>query len=319
MTDRIPYRYVFAFLVAGSLLVALPALCRAAASAQDKPRVSRTCLDCHTGKDSTLAATGHRLAADAPDGPQARVACTDCHAGDSRHWEEDPKQYPMTDPSRVGAGAEAHVCAACHQNAHQQNMLEKNVHVANDVNCSGCHGVHKSTQPALLKKAESGLCLDCHTDVAGQFARPYRHPVADQVLQCSDCHMTLDQTRRPLSRNGTNVCTRCHAAFEGPFPYEHPATLDYSTEEGGCIACHDPHGSALPKMLKQPYEAPHFQLCTQCHWVPRHNQNPMHGTQWAGMPCNECHADIHGSYVSHLFLSESLQARGCFNSGCHKF
>jgi hypothetical protein len=42
----------------------------------------------------------------------------------------------------------------------------------------------------------------------------------------------------------------------------------------------------------------------------------MHGTRWAGMACNDCHVDVHGSFTSRLFLSESL--RGCFNSGCHQ-
>ncbi len=303
--------------IVGLLLAVSPVLRHGDLFAQTKPRASKVCLDCHTGQDSIMAATDHRLPA--AEGPAARIACTDCHAGDQRHWEEDPKQYPMTDPAKLNAGSEARVCASCHQNAHQQNALERNVHAANDVNCSACHSVHRSTHPALLRQAESGLCYGCHGDVAGQFAKPYRHPVNDQILKCSDCHMTLDQTRRPLSRNGTNVCTKCHAEFEGPFPFEHQATVDYSTEEGGCISCHEPHGSSLPRMLNQPYEPPNFQLCTQCHSVPGHNLNPMHGTQWAGVPCNECHTDIHGSYVSHLFLSESLQSRGCFNAGCHQF
>jgi hypothetical protein len=33
-------------------------------------------------------------------------------------------------------------------------------------------------------------------------------------------------------------------------------------------------------MLNQPYEPPHYQLCSQCHSVPRHNR-PMHGTTWS--------------------------------------
>jgi DmsE family decaheme c-type cytochrome len=225
----------------------------------------------------------------------------------------------MLNPSKVDAKAEARLCASCHQNAHQQNMLARNVHTANDVGCSGCHGVHKSTHPALLKKAESGLCFECHRDVEGQFARAYRHPVNDGIVRCSECHMTLDETRRSLSENGTNVCMRCHAELQGPFPFEHQATLDHSTEEGGCLSCHDPHGSNLPRMLKQPYEAPNFQLCSQCHSVPGHNSNAMHGTQWSGKACSDCHTDIHGSYSSHLLLRESLQSEGCFNVGCHKF
>ena len=223
----------------------------------------------------------------------------------------------MPVPARAGAAAEARICSGCHQTAHQQNMTEKNVHTVNEVNCSACHSVHRSTQAALLKRPESALCTGCHTDVAGQFARPYRHPVSDGIVRCSDCHRTLDQTRKALSRNGTNVCTRCHAEFAGPFPYEHAATLDYGTDEGGCIACHDPHGSALPRMLKQPYEGPHFPLCSQCHSVPGHASNVEHGTRWAGKPCSDCHTDIHGSYGNRLFLSESL--RGCSNAGCHHF
>ena len=314
-SPRIPYRHALPLLVAGilGLVSLLPP--HGELSARDNLRVSKACLDCHAGQDTTLSGTAHRLPGGALDGPGARIACTDCHGDDRRHWEEDPKQYPMTNPSKAGALAEARLCSACHQNAHQQNQLEKNVHAAHDVNCSGCHSVHGSSHAALLRQAESGLCLRCHTDVAGQFARPFRHPVSDQIVKCSDCHMTLDETRRPLSRNGTNVCTQCHAEFEGPFPFEHPATVDYSTEEGGCISCHDPHGSSLPRMLKQPFEPPHFQLCTQCHSVPRHNLNRMHGTAWSGVPCNDCHTDIHGSYSNRLFLSESL--RGCFNVGCH--
>ena len=312
-------RSAFPLLIALVVLVAPFAVPGSGLAAQDSLRVSQACLACHTGQDSSLAATGHWMPSGGLDGAAARVACTDCHAGDRRHWEEDPAANAMTNPAKTRAATEARLCSACHQNAHQQNMLEKNVHLANDVNCSACHSVHASKHPALLKQPESGLCLGCHKDVEGQFARSYHHPVNDGIVKCSECHLTLDVTRRQLATNGTNVCLKCHGEFEGPFPFEHPATVDYSTDEGGCVTCHEPHGSHLPRLLKQPYEAPRFQLCTQCHSVPRHNSNPMHGTRWAGMPCNDCHADIHGSYTSRLFLSESLRGQGCFNVGCHKF
>ncbi|NNE09939.1 MAG: hypothetical protein HKN20_15370 [Gemmatimonadetes bacterium] len=286
-------------------------------SAEENPRVSADCLDCHEGL--MLTGSAHELWEGAMDGPEAHIACTDCHMGDARHYEEDPEEYPMTNPSDLNAGMEANLCASCHMNPHQQNMLEKNIHMINEVSCSGCHSMHGNTHAGLLKAEEPGLCLDCHTSVEGEFARPYRHPVNDGIVACSECHMTLDETTRELSYNGTNVCMECHAEFQGPFPYEHPATLDYSTEEGGCLTCHDPHGSFLPRMLTQPYEAPHFQLCSQCHAVPGHNMNSVHGTAWAGVPCSDCHTDIHGSYVSRLFLSETLEGEGCFNVGCHKF
>uniref|UniRef100_A0A832I3T3 Doubled CXXCH motif domain-containing protein n=1 Tax=Eiseniibacteriota bacterium TaxID=2212470 RepID=A0A832I3T3_UNCEI len=311
------FRHLAAVLVACVALGVLSALAGREPVAQDRVRESMSCLGCHAGQDSTLAGTAHWTGT-VHDGERADVACTDCHAGDRRHWEEDPAAHPMTNPAKVGAPGEARLCATCHQTAHQQNMLEKNVHPVSGVSCSDCHEVHGSEHPALLEKPQRALCVECHRQVEGDFARPYRHPVEEGVVQCTDCHATLDATTRPLSPAGTNVCLDCHGEFAGPFPYAHRATLDHGTDEGGCLTCHEAHGGALPRMLTQPYEAPHAPLCAQCHSVPRHFSNPFHGTSFAGMACNDCHADIHGSYDNRLFVNESLKAQGCFNSGCHR-
>lgn len=316
MATKTSYRYPLAVLIGcvafGMVLVTQDR----GPAAQEPVRESAACLECHEGQDTTLAATAHAMAAGSMS--DMGVACTDCHGTNSAHWEDDPLEFPMIVPSTLGAFAEAQLCSSCHQTSHQQNMLERNVHAGNDVNCSGCHGVHASDEhTALLKQQEPALCYSCHAGVEGDFARSYRHPVSDGIVKCSECHMTLHETRRELSRNGTNVCTGCHAEFEGPFPFEHPATLDYSTEEGGCLACHAAHGSDNPRMLDQPYESPHFQLCSQCHTVPGHDMNLMHGTRWMGLACNTCHTDIHGSYTNRLFLSESLTAEGCLKAGCH--
>jgi DmsE family decaheme c-type cytochrome len=286
-------------------------------ASEETVRESAVCLDCHEGQDATLTWTAHAVGLDG-DLSGARVACSDCHGADSRHWEDDPEAYPMTNPSSLNAVAEASLCASCHQTAHQQNMLEKNVHTANDVGCSDCHSVHASDEhTTLLRDKQPSLCYGCHPGVEGQFAQSYRHPVNDGIVECSECHLRLDETSRELSLNGTNVCMDCHAEFQGPFPFEHQATLDYSTEEGGCLTCHAAHGSNNPRMLNQPYEAPRFLVCYQCHVVPRHNFNRQHGTRWMGQACNTCHTDIHGSYSNRFFLSESLEAEGCLKAGCH--
>jgi DmsE family decaheme c-type cytochrome len=284
----------------------------------DEPlRVSTACLECHPGRDTLLIGTPH-WSGTTHDGAEARVACTDCHHGDRKHWEEDPTANRMTNPAEVGAQAEDRICAGCHRNAHQQTMLAGNVHAQSDVSCSGCHQVHGNRRESLLKADQPGLCLRCHARIEGQFARPYHHPVREGIVRCSECHVNVDRTSPELSYNGAGgTCVSCHAEFAGPFPYEHQAMLDHSTEEGGCLSCHEPHGSNLPRLLRQPYEPPHQQLCTQCHSVPRHFANAMHGTRWSTVPCNECHSDIHGSYDNRLFVNESLKAQGCFNAGCH--
>jgi DmsE family decaheme c-type cytochrome len=287
------------------------------APTQEYPRVSSVCFECHDEMAPSLDNTAHSLSSSGKNGAGPRIACTDCHVGDRRHWEVDPDEFPMTSPAKLPARDEAQLCMPCHQTSHQQNMVERNVHLTSNINCSACHSVHEAKEPVLLRVPQTTLCLDCHRGVEGSFAKPYRHPVNDGIVKCSECHMTLDLTRRELSRNGTNMCMKCHGEFEGPFLHEHQATVDYSTEEGGCIACHEPHGSNLPRMLNQPYEGPHFQLCSQCHSVPRHNSNIQHGTMWAGVPCSDCHTDIHGSYDNRLFVSEALKSQGCFEGSCH--
>jgi len=137
-------------------------------------------------------------------------------------------------------------------------------------------------------------------------------------MECSECHLGSEGTPDVGSYRGLNsMCLKCHAEFGGPFPFEHQATVDYGTDHGGCIACHNPHGSVNPALLEQPYEAPHYQTCTQCHSVPLHNYNVNHGDEWAGVSCLECHSDVHGSYTSKNFLSTSLESQGCFAAGCH--
>ena len=285
-------------------------------SASDEERQSEVCTDCHEDQFDSLVSSPHRILPDF-DG---NVACTDCHRGDAAHWDDDPDENPMPHLVTLRPLTLQRICASCHQNSHQQNMAEGNAHASADVNCTACHKIHGETRAGLLRDDQPELCLDCHTDVRGDFARPYRHPVGDQIVNCSDCHMPLDADQNPMTFQGSSAaCYRCHPQFQGPYPFEHQATVDYSTEEGGCLQCHEPHGGHLPRLLKQPYEGPNFPLCSQCHSVPGHRFNSNHGAQWAGVPCNDCHVDIHGSYESRRFFDRTLQAQGCFNAGCHKF
>lgn len=317
MSREITLRPLRLLIAAGAALTILVALAGAGPSKQERVRQSAACLECHEGEDATLAGSAH-WGGKVHDGVDAEIACTDCHDGDLSKHEDDAEKNPMGNPAKLGALAEVQVCTRCHENSHQQNMIERNVHTANGVACSSCHEVHGAKEASLLRKPEPELCESCHTREVADFARPYRHPVEEGIVKCSDCHLKLDKTARDLSFNGTSVCLKCHGEFAGPFPYEHQATLDHSTEEGGCLSCHDAHGSSLPRMLKQPYEPPHQQLCTQCHSIPaRHLSNPMHGTRWAAVACNDCHTDIHGSYDNPYFLGASVRAQGCLVRGCH--
>jgi DmsE family decaheme c-type cytochrome len=286
----------------------------------DLPRESELCISCHGDKQEGLLSTPHQILDKHADDPEAKIACIDCHSGDVRHFQEDPEEFPMTNPAKSDPEVISLICATCHQANHQQSMRERDAHTDNGVTCGACHQVHGTKRAGLLKEKEVENCLTCHETVRGEFYQPFRHPVDDEIMRCSECHTSLGEHKRiPADGRRDDVCFECHADFRGPFPYDHYAGVDYSPEEGRCMACHRPHGSNLPRMTNQPYEAPSFQLCSQCHSVPGHNFNSRHGDEFEGVRCNDCHVDIHGSYISRYFLSPALESQGCFNTGCHQF
>jgi DmsE family decaheme c-type cytochrome len=277
------------------------------------PAGSEACLDCHDTEANALAGTAHDVLARA-------ASCRNCHVGTivDKH-ADDPDTYKPPNPARLPADSLTALCTTCHKQAHALNLYERDPHQRADLACTACHQIHSHAHAHQLKNEETELCMSCHPGVRRDFALTSRHPVADGVMECMDCHMTVAQSPKQRKPPGPGeVCVTCHAEFKGPFPFEHPAAVEYSTEEGGCMNCHAPHGSQFPRLLKQSYEAPHFSLCSQCHGVPKHLFNAEHGSQFAGVPCNECHSDVHGSYFHRNLLDPSLEARGCLKAGCHK-
>ncbi|HET6347668.1 MAG TPA: cytochrome c3 family protein [Candidatus Krumholzibacteria bacterium] len=269
------------------------------------------CQDCHDTQAPAMKGTAHDVLAHA-------IVCTDCHTHTAAHVD-DPDTYKPLNPAKLPADSTKAVCTRCHQNPHALNLYERDPHETADLACTACHQVHQHKHAYLLKDEQKDLCLSCHANVRQEFAKTSRHPVMDGVMECMDCHKEVAQSPKQRHPSGpTAVCVTCHGEFQGPFPFEHPAAVDYSTEEGGCMNCHSPHGSQYPRLLTQSYESPHYSLCSQCHSVPKHLNNLKHGTRWAGVPCNECHSDIHGSYTHRNLLDPSLESQGCLKAGCHK-
>jgi DmsE family decaheme c-type cytochrome len=284
-----------------------------AKSSEPEKLTSDACLDCHED-------VVHGMKGSAHDPVGGKIACLGCHAGAATVAHvDDPDANKPVNPGKLSADSLKAVCTTCHAHPHALNLYERDPHGEAGLACTNCHQIHDNKHASLLKDKQPDLCLSCHQDVRGQLALTSHHPVMENVVACSDCHVEVFQSKKQHTQTGPGgTCVNCHAEFQGPFPYEHPAAVEYSTEEGGCLNCHAPHGSQFPRLLKQSYESPHYSLCSQCHSVPKHLNNLKHGTQWAGVPCNECHSDIHGSYTHRNLLDPSLEAQGCLKAGCHK-
>ena len=125
-------------------------------------------------------------------------------------------------------------------------------------------------------------------------------------MKCSDCHnphggFELKQAR--LATGADAACFKCHSDKQGPFVFEHaPLKVE------GCAACHDPHGSSNPKLLKRNVVS---QLCLECHSnVGTQTAEPgtpgtptFHNLTTARYQnCTTCHVKIHGSNSSRVFF-----------------
>jgi DmsE family decaheme c-type cytochrome len=103
-------------------------------------------------------------------------------------------------------------------------------------------------------------------------------------------------------------CFNCHGDKAGPFVFEHaPVRLE------GCGACHEPHGSANPRMLTR-HEV-RF-VCLECHAnLPTPTPTPGRNAALGSVPpafhdlrnprfnnCTVCHQKVHGSWVDRDLL-----------------
>jgi DmsE family decaheme c-type cytochrome len=277
-------------------------------------QVEQSCQACHPEIAESINTTPHRILI-AQDGKRVKnspCGCTDCHRFFTGHPE---KTGSIENPARLEAERNYELCSQCHIDPHIQEYSKFNVHLRNNISCSGCHKLHTPKAQHLLSESPEKLCLNCHRNVKAQFLEVSHHPVLEKVISCIDCHQVLKDFEGILSEGDANErCYFCHSEFSGPFPFEHEAAVDYSIQEGSCSSCHLPHGSSNPRLLKEPGN----NLCLQCHLVPKHKM-PHPGIvqtdDYTEHNCMECHVDIHGSYQSEYFFD--FQALDFRCSSCH--
>ena len=260
------------------------------------------CTRCHDDADNprlmTIGRTKHGTRADA-----RTPTCTDCH-GESRGHLDNPdggdvRPVPdviYTKNSKNSPAQQNQACVGCHQ-AGQQMHWAGSIHNARDVACIACHDVHTDHDPVLSKKTQPAVCFACHKDKRAQISKPYRHPLLEGQMACSDCHNAHGSAGPKLMKRDSvlDTCFQCHMEKRGPNIWNHqPVTED-------CTICHNPHGTTVDKMLK--VRVPF--LCQQCHEQGHRTRTPAVGPGTGGggqtsinvtmaRGCLNCHTNIHG-------------------------
>jgi DmsE family decaheme c-type cytochrome len=214
------------------------------------------------------------------------VGCTACHGTSEAHLSNPVVSSPDTTFSLAEDDA-GERCVSCHEGSRMM-YWQGSGHELAGTTCNLCHRSHGEGL------SEPELCLSCHGDLRSSQHLPSRHPIAEGKVNCTDCHSPHGSANENLLHGdmATDVCTRCHSDYRGPFLFEHdPVTED-------CTICHKPHGSVQPAMLDS---RPPF-LCQQCHMGVNHVGELNDGGGIAarspnliGKSCLNCHSRVHGS------------------------
>jgi predicted CXXCH cytochrome family protein len=305
-----------------------------AATADTKPNPddyvgSETCKTCHEEQFKSFAKTPHSRLAQA-GWKTERQGCESCHGPGKAHVDGGGDKTKIRTFEHETAKQISETCLACHAGKEEHNNYRRGEHWRNDIGCTDCHSPHVSSRgmilakadgssslqpvgpftghannidaPRMLKQNQPQLCMTCHNETKSQFNRPFHHRVLEGTMKCSDCHnphggFELKQAR--LSTGADAACFKCHADKQGPFIFEHaPLKVE------GCTACHDPHGSSNPRLLKRNSVN---QLCIECHSntgeIGAPNTPSFHNQATVRFQnCTTCHAKIHGSNVSSVFF-----------------
>jgi len=289
----------------------------------------------------------------------------------------EPAQGDTSPAAPVYAARGAESCMRCHDKGSPLAVLRTAHAVKGDSRtpfaqhaCESCHGAspdhmgkppaagERRTAPAVVYKGDrtapaavrNKMCLACHENGLRMNWQGSQHETAD--IACTNCHTIHTTDDHVLSKpTQPGVCFNCHSEQRGQtYQFSH-----HPIREGKvvCSDCHNPHGSAGPKLLKEfttnevcynchaekrgPYLFEHQPVredCLNCH-TPHGSTQPRLLKQRPPFLCQMCHGEgghqtiaANGSLLpggtgsvpnqtgaTAALLNPRLLARGCAN--CH--
>ncbi len=296
-----------------------------AAATSDEFVGSETCKACHEDQFKKFSSTKHAKLDGVASWKDKAHGCEGCHGSGKAHVEGGGDKTKIISFKGKDSKEVSETCLSCHSGKESHNQFRRGEHWRNNVGCTDCHTSHGMTTAnsdagsntyvgdttrqnpsnaagAMLKQNDPQLCLSCHAETKAQFAKPFHHKVLEGTMKCSDCHNAhggFESKQTKLAVGVDASCVKCHANKQGPFVYEHgPLKLE------GCSACHIPHGSSNPKLLKRNSVR---QLCFECHTGITEEISPqapsLHNqAQVRYLQCNVCHSAVHGSNSSRFFF-----------------
>lgn len=243
----------------------------------DKNIDSAKCLECHAEK-----AKGKFVHT------AISMGCTSCH---EVRVNRDVTRVKLITATPYG------LCLTCHKDKNAAE-LKGTVHPPAVRDCLKCHDPHESDNKNQLLKPATGdkkdnLCLTCHNTGLNVPEKGSRHAALD--MGCDTCHVT-HKTGEPgnpefdfhLTKSPPALCIDCHDVKDEGLQKAHQ-NQPFAT--ANCVQCHNPHQSALPKLMAR-FTHPPFadKQCEVCH-APAKDGKVVLTQADAKSLCVTCHDD----------------------------
>jgi predicted CXXCH cytochrome family protein len=262
------------------------------------------------------------------------VACAECH-GSPDHFASPSGECRachgelMSDGFDHRAMSRGRDCLDCHDDVSQASAGVHHEHEPFARGCAECHDPNVTETAPYLREPVPDLCFSCHEAVAQCFdGAAVVHGPASEKASCTTCHRPHGaDAPRLLRRAPGELCLGCHdrsittpsgrslrniASLLAACPDHHGPVRD-----SDCGACHQPHASANPRLLRASYpggfyasfEPGGYDLCFDCHdrtlaeadapgttgfCDGTRNLHRLHVNQRKGRTCGCCH-DVHAA------------------------
>lgn len=202
-------------------------------------------------------------------------------------------------------------CVGCHEKVAVSGLHTKAADLrtpAGGKGCEACHGPGskhaddpEKVKPLQFDKvsaaAASAACTSCHSTSSHAFWANSKHDARN--VSCVSCHSVHSPKGDPQLKEVSQVklCASCHQAIVNKVQrFNH---MPVREDKMACGSCHNVHGSANVKMLKEGTNL--VQSCTSCHQEKR---GPV---LWEHAPvtnsCVTCH-DPHGSNNDRMLVAK---------------
>jgi predicted CXXCH cytochrome family protein len=268
---------IFAVLCYVAAISVLPTFAKTHPVPLDKNVDAAKCIECHEDKAKGKAV--HSAIA---------TGCLSCH---EVRVSKDVTRVKLTTTTAYG------LCLTCHAEK-DASQIKGTVHPPAVRDCLKCHDPHTTDNKNQLLKPLSGdknenLCLSCHTQGLNVPEKGSRHAALD--MGCDTCHTTHKTGPEPtienqfhLTKAAPALCVDCHDVKDAGLQKAHH-NQPFGT--ANCLTCHDPHQSAMPKLMAKFTHAPFAESsCDTCHQAPKDGKVVL--TQASAKElCVTCHAD----------------------------